>query len=176
MHEADKTQEDYVVDDLQKLLRRVNECEWRYKKILEASKHGIQVIGIHGRINYINTAHCEMLGYTVRELEGVEIWRLLANESDMKGLTAHLTKLAQEGYAFPPWEGNYVKKDRKIKRLQLNWTCMRDEHGNVIGFVSFTDRPVGAQRGKTFSHSTLRISKHTVSKELKRRRFGENMI
>lgn len=176
MQDADKTQEDYVVDDLQKLLRRVNECEWRYKKILEKSLYGIQVIGVHGRINYINTPQCEVLGYTVRELEGIEIWRLLANESDRNGLTAHLTKLAQEGYAFPPWAGNYLKKDRKIKKLKLNWSCMRDEHGNVIGFVSFTDRPVGAQTAKPASHSTLRISRKTVVKEFQRRKFRESFI
>ncbi|MCP4111172.1 MAG: PAS domain S-box protein [Desulfobacteraceae bacterium] len=134
------TQEDFVVDDLQRLLRRVNTCEKRYKAILESSSLGVQVIDIYGKINYINNSQCKILRYTTAGLEGKYIWELLASEKDREGLTDYLTKLAKKGYSPYPWIAKYVTKDNKIEKLQLNWNCMRDEQKNVIGFVSFTTR------------------------------------
>ncbi len=134
------TQEDFVVDDLQKLLRRVNTCEKRYKAILKSSSLGIQVIDIYGKITYINNAQCKILGYTTSELEGKYIWELLASDKDREGLTDYLTKLAKKGYLLHSWVAKYVTKDYKTEKLQLNWNCMRDDQKNVIGFVSFTTR------------------------------------
>ena len=133
-----ETQEDFVADDLQKLLRRVNTCEKRYKEILETSSHGIQVIDIYGKITYINSVQGRFLGYTLAESEGRDIWELLAYDTDREELTGYLTELAQKGYSSHPWIGKYVTKENKIRKLQMIWSCMRDEHGNIIGFVSFT--------------------------------------
>ncbi|MDM8524135.1 PAS domain-containing protein [Desulfococcaceae bacterium HSG8] len=145
MDERNKTQEyflitheDFEVDDLQKLLRRVNKCEKRYKALIEADPHGIQVIDIYGKIAYINTIQCKLLGYKVRELEGRDIWGLLETEADRRELTDYLTKLAQNEHLSRLWIGNYIRKDRKIRELKLEWNGMRDEHGRVIGFISFT--------------------------------------
>lgn len=132
------TQEDFQVDDLQKLLRRVNQCEKRYKRLVENYPHGFQVIDIYGKIIYVNSKLCNRLGYVAGELEGKDIWALLGSEAERTELTEFLTRIARNASPSRSWAGNYVRKDRKREQIPLEWDGMRDEHGRVIGFISFT--------------------------------------
>ncbi len=93
MDDPDKTQE-WIIEDLQDLLGRISDCEKRYQTLIETNLYGIQIIDIHGKITYINAVQCNLLGYNVQELEGKEIWKFLAFETDRKGLTDYLTNLA----------------------------------------------------------------------------------
>ncbi len=137
MDDPDKTQE-WIIEDLQDLLGRISDCEKRYQTLIETNLYGIQIIDIHGKITYINATQCNLLGYNVQELEGKEIWKFLAFETDRKGLTDYLTNLAKEDNASHPWTGNYIKKNKKIIQLNNNWTCMRNELKKVKGFISIT--------------------------------------
>jgi len=135
--DPDKTQE-WVIDDVAELLRRINECEKRYQTLIETNLYGVQVINIHGKITYINAVQSDVLGYPSTELEGKDIWKILATEYDRKALTDYLTKLAKEDFAPHYWSGKFLNYKGKIIQLKMIWNCMRNEQGNVTGFISFT--------------------------------------
>ncbi len=135
--DPDKTQE-WVIDDVAELLRRINESEKRYQTLIETNLYGVQVINVHGKITYVNAVQSDILGYPSTELEGKDIWKILATEYDRKALTDYLTKLAKEDFVPHYWVGKFLKYNGKIIQLKMSWNCMRNEQGNVTGFISFT--------------------------------------
>jgi len=153
IEDPDKTQE-WVIDDVAELLRRINECEKRYQTLIETNLYGVQVINIQGKITYINAVQSDILGYPSTELEGKDIWKILATEYDRKSLTDYLTKLAREDFAPHYWVGRFLNYKGKIIQLKMIWNCMRNEQGNVTGFISFisaiddkkTDREISPEK------------------------------
>ncbi len=134
--DQDKTQEYNIADDFERLRQRVNDCERRYQTLVETNLYGIQVIDNQGGITYVNTTQCQALGYHAKELEGRNVWELLATDGDRKRLTDHLMRLSNETVDRYTWSGRFVRKDGEPVELKLNWNCMRNEQGQVTGFVS----------------------------------------
>lgn len=125
-------------DELQRLKDALNDCEQRYRTLLETNIYGIQEIDILGNITYANDIQYEILGYEKGELEGKAVWELLASDEDRMELTDFLTKLAQKQYVPPPRTGGYLKADGGVLELKVDWATRHNDRGDIIGFLSIT--------------------------------------
>ncbi len=125
--------------------RALHETEKRYRALLETNLYAIQEIDIYGIITYINEVFCRILGYKTGELKGRQIWDLLANDVERDRLTEYLTRIAEGEYAPFPWTGEYIRKNGKILKLQVDWNYRPDAQGRVTGFISVISSVLDAQ-------------------------------
>ncbi len=116
--------------------RALHETEKRYEALLETNLYGIQEIDIYGIITYMNSVLYKILGYKMGELKGRQIWDLLANDTDRDKLTDYLTRIAEGEYAPFPWVGEYIRKNGRAIRLQVDWNYRKDTQGRITGFIS----------------------------------------
>lgn len=126
-----------ALDDEQRWPERaLHETEKRYQALLETNFYAIQEIDIYGIITFVNSVFHRILGYKMGELKGRQIWDLLANDSERDRLTDYLTRIAEGEYAPFPWVGEYIRKNGKTLKLQVDWNYRPDAQGRVIGFIS----------------------------------------
>ncbi len=116
--------------------KALHETEKRYQALLETNLYAIQEIDIYGIITFMNSVFYRILGYKMGELRGRQIWDILASDDDRDRLTDYLTRIAEGEYAPFPWIGEYIRKNGKILKLQVDWNYRPDAQGRVIGFIS----------------------------------------
>lgn len=144
MNDEEKTREQLVKEknDLQESLQ---ELEERYQALIETNLYGIQEIDIYGNITFMNSILYEILGYPEGSLRGMQIWDLLASDSDRNELTDYLTKIALGEYAPFPWTGAYARKGGGTIELQVDWKCRWGTQATVTGFISVVSAVVNEE-------------------------------
>lgn len=118
--------------------------ERRYASFLETISHGIQENDTSGIITFSNAAHHRMLGYAEGELIGKAIWDMRPSESERDELRAYLAMLVKDEPPPTPYIAKSTTKDGNCIDTQVDWNYIRDDHGNLTGFISvitdITDR------------------------------------
>ncbi len=108
----------------------------RYQALVETNPHGIQEIDVEGVITFANAACHRMFGYPPGSMAGVSVLDLLADPEDAESLAARFrTILAEQPHPSPEMLQNRTLDGRVID-VRIDWDYLRDEHGEVRGFVS----------------------------------------
>lgn len=113
--------------------------------LLAAIPGGVQEINLNGVITYSNLKHHEMLGYAAGELIGLTIFDLAYSASEKNKIKNYLNHLIAEQPAPLPYTTISRHKDGQPITMQLDWAYLRDENGNLTGFVSLITDQTGQQ-------------------------------
>ncbi len=104
--------------------------EERYRTVVEGALDGVMVLSDDDRVTYVNERLAEILGYSKDELSGMEFRACLDEES--KRVVADRKAKRQRGGGVPPRvELNILRKDRKIRNVEVSSTVIKDSQGNA---------------------------------------------
>ena len=111
--------------------------EDRYRLVVESMNEGISVLDEAGRLKFVNTRFCEMIGYERNEILGVPLEQYLAEKS-VAILRQQLMRRRRGEHE--PYEIELKKKDEKIISTIVSPRPIYDTEGNFAGsFGLFTD-------------------------------------
>lgn len=104
--------------------------ELRFREIFDGSRDGYAMVDIAGRITDCNKSFCEMLGYTLEELQALESfdditpqkWHAWEHEEIWEG------RLLERGYS-GIYEKEYVHKSGSVFPVELQCYAVRDADG-----------------------------------------------
>jgi PAS domain S-box-containing protein len=117
-------------------LQTVEECEDRYRLMVEAVPCSIQECGIDGVITFANAAHAKMFGCTIEDLIGKGIWDLFESDSERTSVRDYFLLLVREEPPPAPYYHQGRTWDGRLIDVQVDWAYKRDQNGQLIGFVS----------------------------------------
>jgi len=98
--------------------------------------HGVEEIDTSGVITFANAAHRKQYGYSEGELLGKSILDLVVSDADRETLRSYLRHLVEEQPSATPYVGQKLTKSGQVIDVQVDWDYLRDEAGQLTGFVS----------------------------------------
>ncbi len=109
--------------------------EEKYRLVVETMVTGVQEIDVSGKILFVNSAFCRIVGYERDELVDTSMFDLLPSQ-EKEELSAYLQYLVDEQPKPKPWFGTNLRKDGTSISIQTDWDYKRNSHGDITGFVS----------------------------------------
>jgi len=112
------------------LLDEIKASEERYRTVVESAHDGVGVIGDDYRIEYCNERLAEILGYSRKELIGMDFRNCLDEESQQQVVDRYHRR--QRGEEVPPrYEFNVRRKDGELRHVEISSSIVRDPKGRV---------------------------------------------
>jgi len=112
----------------------VRETDQKYRTIFDSNSTGIAITTLDGKVVDANQTYQDMVGYTLKELEGTNAQELTPKK--WHKFEAEATKhLMSEGYGTS--EKEYIKKDGTIFPVSVSAWLIRDRQGNPAGIGTF---------------------------------------
>ncbi len=112
----------------------VRETEEKYGTLFDSSSHAIAITTLDGEIVDANQDYQDMVGYTLKELEGTNVRKLTPKK--WHKLEAQAMKdFMSEGYG--TFEKEYIRKDGTIFPVSVSAWLIRDRQGNPAGIGAF---------------------------------------
>jgi PAS domain S-box-containing protein len=137
-------EEDYIegfiidVSDIKKAEEALNESEFRFQTIFEASPLGIAIVAVDsGKIVQSNWRFNELLGYRAEELASVTVADF-THPDDLEKEAEYIESIISGKKQVYSLEKRYIKKDGEVIWASLTATGLRDESGRttlVLGIV-----------------------------------------
>lgn len=112
----------------------LNKSEQKYRRIVETAAEGFVLMDQEFKIIDVNNAYCSMMGYSRDEMLGITPFDLATDEAKEYMLANRDSLLAQE---YRKIESTVVAKDGHHIPILIHGNTLRDDHGNVIGNMSF---------------------------------------
>ncbi len=120
-----------------KLVDSIYLSEKKYKNLVESLPYGIHDCDLTGRITFCNRSDCDILGYSAKELTGMTLFDITADDLDKKKLESLLTNMADSLVPPEKYQTTYRKKNGGIIHAEVDWSYRYDQGGNLTGFRSF---------------------------------------
>jgi len=112
----------------------VRKADQKYRTLSHSNSTGIAITTLDGEVVDANQAYQDMVGYTLKELSGINVRKLTPKK--WHKLEAAATKhLMSEGYGI--FEKEYIRKDGTIFAVSLSAWLIRDGQGNPAGIGAF---------------------------------------
>jgi PAS domain S-box-containing protein len=108
--------------------RRVREGEERYRRLFESSLDSVATITDYGRILEINPAGCQMLGYELEELRGINAAAVWADPAEL----AECRRKMREHGTVANFEWKARKKDGAVIDCILSASQWRADDGQLL--------------------------------------------
>lgn len=109
----------------------------RYKQVIETTVDGFWMTDADGYLEEVNEAYAKMSGYTTRELVGMHISQLEANEQE-SDVRAHLEKIMASGY--DRFETRHRRQDGRIVDIEVAVTFMQESEKFFVFSHNITQR------------------------------------
>ncbi len=117
------------------LLDEIRGSEERYRTVVEGALDGVLIVGNDYRFKFVNERLAEMLGYTQKELIGMDFRELLDEES--KSLVMDRYVRRQIGEDVPPqYEFKVIRKDGEVRNVEISSSIIKDA-GGMIQTIAF---------------------------------------
>lgn len=110
-----------------------NQTFFQGQDLLEHSPDGIFMIDANLQICYVNSAFCDLLGYTMDELVGSSI---IDHLGDLSILTTCMETVARDGRCVDQ-ETIFRRKDSSIVHISKNVQAIFNDEGEVVNTVVF---------------------------------------
>lgn len=124
-------------------LERARTGEKRYRALFEKTNDAIFIIGMNQNYLNVNQQAADLLGYTVDELIGMPVARVVVPEE--RSVAQEKLKLLAEKGVLPVYERTVVCKDGSRKTVQVNLALVTDEQGRPLHYQSIV-RDVSEQK------------------------------
>ncbi|OGP67045.1 MAG: hypothetical protein A2W27_09475, partial [Deltaproteobacteria bacterium RBG_16_44_11] len=122
----DITNRKKLEDDLRK-------SEQRYRDILESIREGYFELDLLGNYTFVNEANCRFLGYTKKEMVGMNS-RQHMDEENAKKISQPYRELYRTGKPIETLEVEAIKKNGTKVIYETSVSLIRDDEGKPIGF------------------------------------------
>ncbi len=122
-----------VIHDIttdKQVLQQLEQSERLYKKLFEESRDAIYISGVNGNLIQVNNATLELFGYTHKEMEGMSVLQMYANNEDRDRF---VQEIRTHG-SVSNYEVKLKRKDRTIIDCILSSTTRRNANMEIIGF------------------------------------------
>lgn len=129
----------------------LRESQERYRTIFDGSRDGFVMVDIKGRIIDANKSYCEMLGYSLNELQDLEDFYSItpAHWRQWESKEIWQKRLLRNGYS-GVYEKEYIRKDGSVFPVELQSYAVFDESRTpryLWGVArDITDRKKGMQK------------------------------
>lgn len=110
--------------------RHLDESRKRYRLVYENPFLGIALGSIEGRLQNVNQAFCNMLGYSERELRGRHFSEFTYADDVAKELQ-FISKMKAGEIDNYQLEKRYITKTGKLIRVELSISCAKNESGEI---------------------------------------------
>ena len=121
------------VTERKKAEKELAESERKYRRLIETLNEGIWVIDAQARTTFVNPRMAAMLGYTVAEMQGKELFDFM----DEKGRELALRNIERRKNGITEQHDfEFIKKDGARIYAMLETTPVRDEAGNYAGALA----------------------------------------
>ncbi|MEG3438045.1 ATP-binding protein [Pannus brasiliensis CCIBt3594] len=114
----------------------LRKSEERYRNLVTMLPYGVQECDRTGTITYSNPASERIFGLEPGESIGSRIWDRLANEEEKRELQEYLRFLDRERPAPTPYRSVSRKGTGETFDVQIDWTYLRDDSGQLTGYLS----------------------------------------
>jgi len=114
----------------------VRETDQKYRTLFDSNPHGIAITTLDGEIVDVDQDYQDMVGYTLKELEGTN-FRELTPKKWHKHEAQAMKDFMSEGYG--TFEKEYIRKDGTIFPVSLSAWLIRDGQGNPAGIGAFLE-------------------------------------
>jgi len=152
------------VTDERRAQETLRESEERFRTVFERSPVGMAMVGPGRRLQRVNRAFCEMLGYTMTELTGANVADI-THPDDLHADAAPAEEVASRRSGMFRLEKRYVRKDGQVVLAALTSTVIRDAAGKILYALSVVE-DITEQR---------RAQEALQASEEAERRFGEEL-
>ena len=113
----------------------LRESELRFRSAYENAGIGMAMVGLDGRWLGVNSAICEIVGYTDAELRNIT-FQALTHPDDLAADLGYVQQLLDGTLTHYNLEKRYFHKRGQLVWVMLSATLIRDEHGTPHYFVS----------------------------------------
>ncbi len=136
--------------------------EEKYRAILAGMEDGYFEVDLKGNLTFFNPALCKTLGYTARELMGMNN-RCFMSEATAKEVFRIFSEVYRTGKSSPLWEWEIVAKDGSRRSIETSVSLVRDSLGQAVGFRGIgrdiTERRLAEQRARLQQQQLFQASK-----------------
>lgn len=112
---------------------QLRESEKKYRTLVDTMQEGIMVINPGATITFVNPRMAEMLGYTIDELIGLDLMKLLNEEYQM--FIKNKIEERKQGIK-DQYELEMIKKDRNLINLMVSVSPVWGENGQFLGSLA----------------------------------------
>ena len=103
------------------------------ERSIQQCRDGICIYDMDGRIQFINFALSQMLGYSASELIGKQIDIFYPHQQEDKDIANFIREIKESGSYQK--EFTYMKKGGELFPVEMTATLVRDEGSNPMGFI-----------------------------------------
>ena len=115
--------------------RRIHESDERFRTAFENANIGMCLVDAGGHLTSANPQMTALFGYSRQELEKMTVDDL-AHPKD-RGISPNYIRNAVSGnVSYTTFEKRYLHKDGRIVHCQVVSSALRDENGDIQGFIS----------------------------------------
>ncbi len=114
----------------------LEESEWKYRQLYQASFDGIVSCDMHGKFERCNPAYEKMLGYSIEELKDMWFWEVTPEEEHEWEQKLVKEKITRDGHS-GLYEKHYIRKDGTIFPIELSVYLIRDVNGEPSGMWAY---------------------------------------
>ena len=120
---------------LQQLKDRLAESEQRFEGAFDTAAHGMALVSPEGRWLRVNTAVCDLLGYTNEELLKTD-FQAITHPDDLESDLGYVQQLLADEIPNYHMEKRYFHKSGRVIWVMLSVSLVRDKHHEPLYFVS----------------------------------------
>ncbi len=115
--------------------KAIAQSEKKYREIFEQSPQGLIILDAEGRIVDVNKKICEWLGYRREDMIGKDhiLYPFLTKSGKIAAIKKFIQRLS--GKFVPPYELEFIAKDRKTYIGEIDARPIKDEDGNIAFIV-----------------------------------------
>jgi PAS domain S-box-containing protein len=175
MQDQDKTKEE-LINELQLLRQRVSvleaemakqrqaqesleRSERHYRTLIDTLPLVVYEYGVDGLITLASAAIQTVAGYSPEELVGTYVWERMGPAARQEEAKAYLRRIAAEQPPPTPFFGRSRNKAGEDVDIRVDWNYLRDERGQVAGFVSVSSDVTALNRAReALQESERRLS------------------
>jgi PAS domain S-box-containing protein len=142
------------------IVRNLEESEQRFRRAFEGGTVGMALVNPDGRFLRVNSALCEIVGYSQQELTA-RSFREITHPEDLELRVQDQHNLLAGTLQKLQAESRYIHKDGHVVWVLLNTSLLRDRQGRPLYFVSLfqdiTDRKHAEEKIRRLSrvHAVL---------------------
>lgn len=113
----------------------LRQSERRFRNTLEYAPIGISIVSPDGRWLEVNSAMCELVGYSKAEMQQRTI-QDLTHPDDLEKDLALARRLLNGEIRSYQLEKRYIRKDGRAVTVLLTRSLLRDDHGKPVYFIA----------------------------------------
>jgi diguanylate cyclase (GGDEF)-like protein/PAS domain S-box-containing protein len=113
----------------------LREARDRFRSIFDHAPIGVAMVTLEGRYLQVNRSLCEILGYTVEELQALT-WQEITNPDDLAASSDYARRLVEGEFPKYHLEKRFLHADGHTVWASLSVSLVRDSEGEPLYFVS----------------------------------------